>query len=397
MRVYTVSELTKEIKFSLEEAFPSVWVEGELSNLRAPESGHLYFSLKDEYSQIRCVMFKSHVFTLPVELVNGIKTRVWGSVGVYERDGSYQLYVQEVKPVGLGELAIRFERLKKKLRGEGLFDSKHKKPLPKFPESMGLVTSPTGAAVRDIIRVARRRFPSCTLILNPVRVQGAGAAEEIARAIDEFNEYGKVDLIIVGRGGGSMEDLWAFNEEILARAIFRSFIPVISAVGHEIDFTISDLTADTRAATPSAAVEQALPDRHELIFQINSLTQRLGENVISKIEGCRERLRSVQLSYGFRRPPDLLIQKRQAIDELERALEVALSHSSEMWRSRTQSLNLRLESVNPHAVLARGYSISRKLPERRILKDTKDLEIGDEVEIQFLRGKAGAQIKTKDL
>jgi len=354
MRVYTVSELTKEIKFSLEEAFPSVWVEGELSNLRAPESGHLYFSLKDEYSQIRCVMFKSHVFTLPVELVNGIKTRVWGSVGVYERDGSYQLYVQEVKPVGLGELAIRFERLKKKLRGEGLFDSKHKKPLPKFPESMGLVTSPTGAAVRDIIRVARRRFPSCTLILNPVRVQGAGAAEEIARAIDEFNEYGKVDLIIVGRGGGSMEDLWAFNEEILARAIFRSFIPVISAVG-------------------------------------------LGENVISKIEGCRERLRSVQLSYGFRRPPDLLIQKRQAIDELERALEVALSHSSEMWRSRTQSLNLRLESVNPHAVLARGYSISRKLPERRILKDTKDLEIGDEVEIQFLRGKAGAQIKTKDL
>lgn len=397
MKIYTVSELTKEIKSLLEDSFPPIWVEGELTNLRVPESGHLYFSLKDAICQIRCVMFRSNASTLTFDLVNGMKMRVWGNIGVYERDGTYQIYVEEVKPVGVGELAIEFERLKKKLKDEGLFDNEHKKPLPKFPESMGIVTSPTGAVIRDIIQVARRRFPSCSLILSPVRVQGLGAAEEIARAIDELNEYGKVDLLIVGRGGGSVEDLWPFNEEILARAIFRSRTPIISAVGHEIDFTISDFTADTRAATPSAAVEQALPDQNELTFQIGSLIQRMEENLVSRIEGFRERLRSIELSYGFRRPGDLVVQRRQAIDDLQRNLMRILSHLSEMWRSRLQSLNSRLESLNPQAILARGYSVSRKLPEGNILRDTKELDIGDEVEIQLFKGRARTEVKRKDL
>ncbi len=397
MKVYGVSELTKTIKALLEESFPSVWVEGELSNLRTPSSGHIYFSLKDEHSQIRCVMFRSHALALVVDLANGIKLQVWGNIGVYERDGTYQLYAQEVKPAGLGELAIRFEELKRRLKEEGLFDPKHKKPLPEFPETIGIVTSSTGAAIRDIINVARRRFPSCKLILNPVRVQGSGAAKEIATAIAEFNDYGVVDLLIVGRGGGSIEDLWAFNEEVLARAIFTSRVPIISAVGHEIDFTISDFTADVRAATPSAAVEQALPDQKEVIFQISSALQRMEDNLLGKIEGFREKLRSLQLSYGFRRPADILAQKQQARDELERKLEKNLSHMFDMWTTHFHSLNSRLESLNPQSILARGYSISRKLPERKILRDPREVEQGDKIEVQLHKGKVRAEVKKQDL
>lgn len=396
MKIYTVSELTKEIKFLLEDNFPPIWVEGEISNLKTPESGHLYFSLKDQYSQIRCVMFRSNTLTLWVNLVNGMKVRVLGKIGVYERDGVYQLYVEEVKPVGVGELAIKFEQLKRKLRAEGLFDSKHKKPLPRFPESIGVVTSPTGAAIRDIIKVARRRFPSCRIVLNPVRVQGSGAAEEIAKAIDEFNEYGRVDILIVGRGGGSMEDLWPFNEEVLARAIYRSRIPIVSAVGHEIDFTISDFTADTRAATPSAAVEKVLPDRKELTGQIDSLVRRMEENLLKRIGGFRDRLESIEYSYGFRRPTEIILQKWQGVDELERNLERNLLHLVDIRKNRVVSLNSRLGSLNPESILARGYSISRKLPERKILKSSEELKLGDEVEIQLHRGKVETEVKRKN-
>ncbi|HFE62791.1 MAG TPA: exodeoxyribonuclease VII large subunit, partial [Caldithrix sp.] len=246
-RVYTVSDLTREIKQVLESSFPRLWVEGEISNLKRHSSGHLYFTLKDSNSQLNCAMWRFRVGQLLFQPQDGMKVLVEGDVQVYERGGYYQLIVNQIQPAGIGDLQLAFEQLKKKLHAEGLFDESHKKRLPQFPERIGVVTSPTGAAIRDIVSVVSRRFPGVQLIINPVRVQGETAKEEIAQAIREFNEYGKVDVLIVGRGGGSLEDLWAFNEEVVARAIFDSKIPVISAVGHEIDYSISDFVADRRA------------------------------------------------------------------------------------------------------------------------------------------------------
>ena len=396
MKIYTVSEITKEIKLLLEDIFPSICVEGELSNLRTPESGHIYFSLKDEFSQIRCVMFRSAALTLRTGLLNGMKIRVFGKIGLYERDGNYQLYADKIEPAGMGDLAIKFEQLKKKLRDEGLFDEARKRRLPSFPESLGIITSATGAAIRDIIKVARRRWPSCMLVLNPVRVQGTGAADEIAQAIDEFNDFGGVELLLVGRGGGSMEDLWPFNEETVARAIQRSRIPIVSAVGHEIDFTISDFVADVRAATPSGAVEQILPDRTELGVQIESIIRRAEENLIGRVERLRERLRSVQLSYGFRRPIDILTQRNQSVDELEKRADKSIRHLLEVQRSNAQALTSRLESLNPHRILARGYSISRKLPEGNVLKDSRDVKTGDTVEVRLHKGVINTEVTRKE-
>jgi len=260
-KIYTVSELTREIKQVLETGFPCLWVEGEISNFKRHSSGHLYFTLKDENSQIRCAMWRYRANDLIFRPEDGMKVLVQGNLQVYEPGGYYQIIVQQVQPAGVGELQLAFEQLKKKLYAEGLFDEAHKKPIPIFPERIGVITSPTGAAIRDIISVITRRFPIAQIILAPVRVQGPGAKEEIVQAIQDFNEFGEVDVLIVGRGGGSLEDLWAFNEEVVARAIFTSKIPIISAVGHEIDFSISDFVADRRAPTPSAAAEMAVPDR----------------------------------------------------------------------------------------------------------------------------------------
>src|SRR5271169_6490493 len=253
--IFSVTDLTRKIKGTLEEGFSGIAVQGELSNFKRHSSGHLYFTLKDEHTQIQCVMWRSRVPTLSVSPQDGMKMIARGNVTVYEVRGNYQLDVSSLQLLGAGELQIAFERLKQKLSTEGLFDQDHKKPLPQFPQRIGVVTSPTGAAIRDIINVVNRRFPSTELILYPVRVQGIGAAEEIASAIDDFNAFGEVGVILIGRGGGSLEDLWAFNEEIVARSIYRSSIPVVSAVGHEIDFTIADFVADLRAPTPSAAAE----------------------------------------------------------------------------------------------------------------------------------------------
>ena len=266
-KIYTVTEITKEIKSILEENFPALWVEGEISNYLLHSSGHRYFSLKDENVQIRCTLWRFRGDELQFEPADGMKVIVWGAITVYERNGQYQLDVIELIPAGLGKLEIAFRRLKEKLFKEGLFDEEHKKPIPEFPEAIGMVTSPTGAAIRDIIRIIRSRFPSVKIIVNPVRVQGEGAAEEIAQAIKEFNEYKKIDVMLVGRGGGSVEDLWAFNEETVARAIYESEIPIISAVGHQIDFVISDFVADSRAPTPSAAAQMVVEERDELLEQ----------------------------------------------------------------------------------------------------------------------------------
>ncbi len=249
--IYTVSSLTHEIKMLLETSFPRLWVEGEISNYKAHSSGHIYFTLKDENAQIRCAMWRFKAGELLFRLEDGLKVIVEADIQVYEKSGNYQLIVQQLQPAGIGALQLAFEQLKQRLRAEGLFDEAHKKPLPTFPERVGVITSPTGAAIRDIISVVHRRFPAVQLILYPVRVQGEGAAEEIVHAIKDFNEFKEVDVLIVGRGGGSLEDLWAFNEEKVARAIYASRIPVVSAVGHEVDFSISDFVADRRAATPT--------------------------------------------------------------------------------------------------------------------------------------------------
>ena len=274
-KVYTVSEITSAVKYLIEESFPFIWVKGEISNLKRHSSGHYYFTLKDNLAQISCVMWKWRNILMNFILEDGMEVIVGGSLTVYEKQGKYQLDAETIHPIGIGELQLAFEKLKSKLHSEGLFDEKYKKPLPKFPWRIGVVTSPTGAAIQDILSVIGRRFPQVQIIINPVRVQGDGAASEISDAIKEFNEYDEIDLIIVCRGGGSLEDLWAFNEEIVARTIFDSKIPVLSAVGHEIDYSISDFAADKRAPTPSAAGEIAVFNKVEVETHIDELFKKI--------------------------------------------------------------------------------------------------------------------------
>ena len=303
-KVVSVSDITRQIKQSLEQRFGRVWVQGEVSNFKRHTSGHLYFTLKDEGAQISATMWRSRAANLLFVPEDGMKVIARGGITVYPPRGNYQIDVEQLTPVGIGELQIAFERLKRKLAAEGLFDESRKRPLPKFPERIGVITSETGAALQDIRTVLARRFSAVELILIPVRVQGAGASDEISGALREMNRYGKVDVIIVGRGGGSLEDLWAFNEEIVARAIAASRIPVVSAVGHEIDFTIADFVADLRAPTPSAAAEMVVPDRAELLELLRNYEYTMRQEALQLIDTHRERVRSLLSSYAFNRPRD---------------------------------------------------------------------------------------------
>jgi len=384
--VYTISELTRNIKRILEETFPDLWVEGEVSNLRVPSSGHMYFTLKDESAELRAVMFKGLNQYLKFKLENGLKVVVFGQVSVYQRRGEYQLVAEKLEPRGLGALQLAFEQLKKKLQNEGLFDEAHKQSIPLLPVRIGVVTSPTGAAVRDIINVIQRRFANVEILINPVRVQGKGAAEEIGRALDELNEMGEVEVIIIGRGGGSMEDLWAFNEEIVARAIYRSRIPVISAVGHEIDYTISDFVADLRAPTPSAAAELVVTAKEELVNKIETLQDRMKASLLNTLALLKSRLTAAKESYAFRQPGETIRQYQQRIDDLLRSLTLGMSHLLEIGRERLATLAGRLESLSPLGVLSRGYSLSLKLPERTIIRQAAVLKVGDEVETRVREG-----------
>ena len=391
--IYTVSEITKKIKDILEGNIPKIWVEGEISNYTLHSSGHRYFSLKDENSQIRCVFWRFRSNSLRFEPEDGMKVIALGNITVYQRGGQYQLDVILLHPAGIGKLELEFQRLKEKLAQEGLFDEEHKLPLPEFPETIGVVTSPTGAAIRDIIKIIHRRFPSVRIILNPVRVQGKGAAEEIAQAIKEFSEYKKVDLLIVGRGGGSLEDLWAFNEEVVARAIYNSKIPIISAVGHEIDFTIADFVADLRAPTPSAAAELAVKDRTELLKEINSYSRKILTIQSNLIEYSKQRVNALVESYGMRRPMDFVVQRSQRLDDLLRTLIKSTKNSFE-FKKKSLSLVLgKLSALSPLAVFERGFSLTRKLPELKIIKDANLLKVNDLVEVKFLKGKIESKVK----
>ena len=389
--VMTITELTRQIKFSLESSFPRVWVEGEISNFKQHTSGHLYFTLKDEGAQLSALMWRSRVANLTFQPEDGMKVIVRGSITVYPPRGNYQLDADQIQPLGLGELQQAFERLKRKLDAEGLFDTDHKKPIPEFPERIGIITSETGAALQDIRSVLSRRHPSVVLILAPVRVQGAGAAEEIADAIKFMNQISGIDVLIVGRGGGSLEDLWAFNEESVARAIYASKIPIISAVGHEIDFSIADFTADMRAPTPSAAAELVVRDRSELLEDIGNMCYTMHGALDNQMSGLRERTLSLVTSYSFNRPKDLVREFSQRLDELERGLGISFTHAAQIVGQTYSSLRLQLQALSPGGVLKRGYAIVRK--EGRIVSSADLLGINDVADIQFHDGTVGVKVE----
>lgn len=380
-RPLSVTEITRLVKQSIEAAYPSIWVVGEVSNCRRHTSGHWYFTLKDESAQLAAVLWRSRSEMLSVLPQDGMKVQVRGALTVYQPRGVYQIEVLNIQPVGMGELQMAFERLKQRLAAEGLFDAKRKRPIPRFPERVGVVTSLTGAVLQDVRSVLSRRFPSLQVVVAPVRVQGPGAAEEIAGAIADLNASGMVDVLIVGRGGGSLEDLWAFNEEIVARAIAASSVPVISAVGHEIDFSISDFVADLRAPTPSAAAEMVIRDRAEFVDILANICYTLKECVQDRIDALGDRIQRLMTSYSFNRPRDLLRQSSQRLDELEKSLSLAVGHLVKSASNRQVSLRSQLEALSPTNVLRRGYAIVRK--DGRIIPRASHLSGGDGAEVQF--------------
>ena len=383
-KVYSVSEITLLIREVIEDSFPAIWIEGEVSNYRPHHSGHLYFTLKDTNSQISCVMWRSRAASVPFDLEDGIKIRVFGNIRLYEKAGRYQLDLLTIQPAGIGELQILFEQLKRQLLEEGLFDSAAKKTLPKFPKTIGIITSPTGAAIRDIISVIERRAPSVNLILRGVKVQGKGATEEIVDAITAFNDYGRTDVIILGRGGGSLEDLWPFNEEIVARAVFESEIPVISAVGHEIDITISDFVADVRAATPSAAAEMVVPADDELRENLHHTHQNIENIIAERINLYRSQIQGISRTHAFRRPEGLILQYMQRIDELSHRVGLASENYLKLKNNLLFKLKDHFLSLNPDNVLKRGYSMTIK--DGKLVKSINDVDEGDQVSVKLLDG-----------
>ena len=391
--IYSVADLNGEIKTLLETTIPMIWVEGEISNLKFHSSGHLYLSLKDKESQISSVMWRSRNHSLFFTPQDGMKVLVFGKISVYQKRGSYQLDIVKMQPSGIGELQLAFEQLKQRLLEEGLFDDEFKKELPQFPERIGIVTSPTGAALQDLINILRRRFPGIEIILNPVKVQGEGAALEIANGIDEFNEYNNVDLLIIGRGGGSLEDLWAFNEEVVARSIFRSKIPVISAVGHEIDFSISDFVSDLRAPTPSAAAELAIPDHQELIYKVGVYKKNLIEMVNSLVQYNKDKLNSLIKSYSIQKTPDIVRQRQQRLDELTHSMELSMNRKVNLSANQVDSLNRRLKALAPESILKRGYSICYNAKNNENINDASSLSENDEIHLQFYKGRILTNVK----
>ena len=384
--ILSVTELTKSIKLLLEDNFPKVWVEGEISNYIKHSSGHRYFTLKDEGAQIKCVIWRGMSGYLSFEPDNGMKVKAHGQVTVYERSGQYQLIVSSMQPAGIGQLEIAFQQLKIKLQNEGLFDDSHKKPIPQYPERIGVVTSPTGAAIRDIIKVINRRAPWVEIIIRPAAVQGENAAKDIAQAIEDFNRYGQVDTLIVGRGGGSLEDLWPFNEEITARAIFASKIPVISAVGHQIDFTISDFVADLRAPTPSAAAEVAVPDGTELTGYFIEFYRRVCQAQLDTLGSHKDNLVRFVARYGMRKPMEIINFRMQRLDELRQNFQKTAFHMIERFNGQLSMTNARLEASSPRKIMGRGFAFVSSPSTKKTIKSFTQVAVNDIVDIELFKG-----------
>jgi exodeoxyribonuclease VII large subunit len=438
VQILTVSQLTRQVKALLEDRIGAVWVSGEISNWRVSPAGHAYFTLKDKDSQLSAVCFKGRLSRFKFEPESGLEVILFGQVSVYGARGAYQIICEQMHPKGLGALQLAFEKLKKKLGAEGIFDEAHKKPLPMLPRRIGVVTSPTGAAIRDMLNVIGRRFANVHVLIYPVRVQGEEAAGEIAAAIRALDAYG-VDVMIAGRGGGSLEDLWAFNEEPVVRAIFEATTPVISAVGHEIDFTLSDFAADLRAPTPSAAAELVVQEQQALVNHVLQLRARLARSLVQGVRQGRNRLAVAQASYVLQRPQEMVMQRRQRADELRMRLEAAVRDSAagyrqrldqgnralvllspknlvqrtmaklsdlrlrlghgavgsvERSRSRFQPAVAQLEALSPLKILSRGYSVTWKLPEQSIVHSVQDLKVGDDMQIRFASGRIRAQVQS---
>ena len=385
----TVSELNARIKGLIESdpVLGSVCVRGELSNYKVYPSGHHYFTLKDAESSLRCVMFRFAASKLRFRPESGMGVTVWGRVSVYPRDGAYQLYCEDIMPEGAGDLQVAFEQLKEKLQREGLFDPAHKKPIPRYPERIAVITSSAGAAVHDIIRVLRKRWPVAKVILLPVRVQGVEAPPEIVGAIRYANRYKVADVIITGRGGGSIEDLWAFNDERVARAIYESELPVISAVGHEPDVTIADYVADLRAATPSNAAELAAPDMSELREAIMSARARLDQAVDRGIRERRKRLEELGSRRVMRSPTGFIDQRRLELDSIRLRLDSAATRKLGRERQQFAALAAKLDALSPLKVLGRGYSIALD-SEGRAVKEAGQLRPGDRLSLRLSKGEA---------
>lgn len=435
--ILSVLQLTRLIKDTLAGNFAAVWVRGEISNVRRPASGHFYFDLKEGQAVLHCVLWASAAARAKFTPMEGIEAEAFGSINAYESRSEYQLMVQSVRPAGLGALLVKLEELKRKLHGEGLFDPARKRALPRYPGRVGLVTSPVGAAVHDLVTRLQGRWPSIEIVLAPVRVQGSGAAAEIARAIRRFERLGGVDVLIVGRGGGSLQDLWEFNEEAVVRAIASSTIPVVTAIGHEVDSTLADLAADVRAATPSHAAELVVPDRRDVAHRVEVLQERQSRAVRHRIAIARRRLDHALARYAFRRPHEAFALFRQRIDELieragartrdalalarERLTRAVESYGLREWprtlvrhRERTGAVHQRLtaavatglhdrrrqvtgfddrlRALSPRRVLVRGYCLARK-PDGTFVRSAAELGPGDPVTIEFARGEADARVE----
>jgi exodeoxyribonuclease VII large subunit len=390
----SVSELNELVKETLEGRLDAVWVAGEISNLRVPPSGHLYFTLKDDKSQIAAVMFRRHGSTLRFAPKNGMAVLCFGRVSLYPARGDLQLYIDGIEPRGQGALYLAFEQLKGKLAAEGLFAEGRKRPLPFLPSGIGIVTSDKGAALYDMLRIIGDRFPDRRIVVRAVKVQGDGAAEEVAAAVEDLCKSGAVDVIIVGRGGGSLEDLWAFNEERVARAIFAATVPVIAAVGHEIDFTIADFVADRRAPTPTAAAEMVVPRRADLISRLAGVDAALRRAMERQIEEARDDWR--RLVKRLSDPGRKMREHQQRLDELTVDLLRRFQDCLRQSRDDLARTAGRLQALSPLAVLERGYSIVHKLPEERIVKEAAALNPGDSVRITFAASRAVCRVEKKE-
>lgn len=392
--VHSVSEITDLLKNLIEQQprLQNVWVQGQVSNYSRSGAGHIYFTLKDDRSQIQVIMFRSSAAGLRFVLKDGEEALVQGRLNLYPARGQYQINANKVEPLGIGALQRAFEDLKQQLADEGLFAEHHKKPLPVFPLKIGVITSATGAAFQDICQQLRKRYPLAEVLLHPTLVQGDGAAEGIVRALQAMNQRDDIDVLIVGRGGGSIEDLWAFNEEVVARAIFASAIPVVSAVGHETDFTIADMVADHRAPTPSAAVEHIVPDQTELLTQLEGYDAWLRRIVNDRFDAHTTRLQDLEIQLSPTRRKDAIYQLSQRIDELETRSQNAMTRCLSNSERDLQTLAQRLNALSPLATLERGYSISRKM-NGEILISNQQVSVNDRIEVQLSHGHLACRVE----
>lgn len=393
--VYTVTELNREIKSLLEDNFSSIWLTGEISNFHSHSSGHFYFTLKDQNSQISAVMFRGFNRLLKFQLENGMEVIAHGHVSLYEPRGNYQIILEQIEPKGLGALQLAYEQLKNKLAEEGLFDEELKKPLPFLPKTVGIITSPTGAAIRDLIHVLHRRNPQTNILLRPAIVQGEVAGPDIAKAIQEINTHGEAEVLIIGRGGGSLEDLWAFNTEVVARAIRSSKIPVVSAVGHETDVTISDFVADLRAPTPSAAAELVVPVSTDLELKVRQRQLELEKNIQKILADRQNQLK--YLTSHLKHPKRRLEEMALRLDELNSRVRLAMDHLLKDCRTGLNHLADKLEVLSPLSILSRGYSITHKLTSEGaigpLLKKAKQVKKGDQLSVKLMEGTIKAEVK----